>query len=312
MKIIDMNRFYATVLAFGAIYLVWGSTYLAILFALETMPPLLMSGFRFLAAGILLYGWCLIKGEKMPDFSSFYKNAISGILMLGGGTFSVVWAEQYISSSLAAIIVTTVPFWFVVLDRKQWTYYFSNKQIITGLLVGFTGVMLLIGFNESELHKNSYKQWLGILVLIAGGIAWVSGSLYSKYKHTNSPVIVNATIQLLVAGMVCLLASVLSQESKNFYFGNVSANSFWAVAYLVVFGSLITYLCYLWLLKTQSTVQVSTYVYVNPVVALLLGVLIAGERMSTVQIFAFIVILAGVYMVNRAKASGSIRKLVLN
>jgi drug/metabolite transporter (DMT)-like permease len=139
------------ILAFAAIYIIWGSTYLAIIFAIRDIPPLLMSGMRYFFAGVLLLGWCtMIKKESIPDITSLGKNALCGILMLFGGTGALAWAEQYISSGLAAILVTSVPFWFVLLDKKQWSFYFSNKIILAGLLIGFAGVALLISFGKAS------------------------------------------------------------------------------------------------------------------------------------------------------------------
>ena len=291
------------VLAFAAIYIIWGSTYLAILFAIHDIPPLLMSGLRFMAAGILLFGWCTWKGEKLPGYSSFLKNSFSGILMLLGGTGAVAWSEQYIPSGLAAVIVTTVPFWFILLDKKQWSFYFSNKSIIPGLLVGFTGVLLLLFFNTSDNAPTIYsgKSLLGILVIILGGIAWTTGSLYSKYKPTGDSLLVNATVQLLVAGVVSLLISISSGESRNFSITTVSTNAWLALLYLIVAGSLVAYLCYLWLLKVKTAAQVSSYVYVNPVVAVLLGALIAGEEVTPIQRVSLLLILLGVWLVNLPK-----------
>src|SRR5688572_8047940 len=143
------------ILAFAAIYVIWGSTYLAILWVIRDIPPLLMSGIRFIAAGVILFGLCLWKGETLPDYSSFVKNSVCGILMLFGGTGAVAWSEQYIPSGLAAVIVTTVPFWFILLDRKKWSFYFSNKLIIPGLLFGFTGVVLLAGFDSHLSTGNA-------------------------------------------------------------------------------------------------------------------------------------------------------------
>src|SRR5262249_40556001 len=136
-------------LAFSAIYIIWGSTYIALLIGVKSMPPFVLSGLRFTLAGIILYGYCLWRGEARPDFASLRKNAICGVLMLFGGAGSVAWAEQYLPSSLAAIIVTTLPFWFVLLDKKQWAFYFSNKLIIGGLLIGFIGVAVLVGLDKS-------------------------------------------------------------------------------------------------------------------------------------------------------------------
>ena len=291
------------VLAFAAIYIIWGSTYLAILFAIHDIPPLLMSGIRFMVAGILLFGWCAFKGEKLPNFSSFIKNSFCGILMLLGGTGAVAWSEQYIPSGLAAVIVTTVPFWFILLDKKQWPFYFSNKSIIPGLLVGFTGVLLLLFFNMSDNATTIYsgKHSLGILVIILGGIAWTTGSLYSKYKPTGDSLLANATVQLLVAGVISFLISIFTGESRNFSFTTVSMNAWLALLYLIIAGSLVAYLCYLWLLKVKTAAQVSSYVYVNPVVAVLLGALIGGEEVTPIQRVSLLLILLGVWLVNLPK-----------
>jgi drug/metabolite transporter (DMT)-like permease len=301
------NSKWLVVLAFAAIYVIWGSTYLAILFAIGDIPPFLMSGLRFLAAGIILYLWRTWKGEKQPDFTSFGKNVICGILMLVGGTVSVAWAEQYLSSSLAAIIVTAVPFWFILLDKQQWSSYFSNKIIVTGLVLGFAGVAVLVAFTKSEhvYFQNTGKQWLGALALIVGSIAWTSGSLFSKYKPAKSSMLMSASIQLLAAGLFCMMASIFSGEAKNFSFVNVNTTAWLALIYLVVMGSLVAYLSYLWLLKIRPLAIVSTYVYINPVVAMLLGALIAGEKITTLQMAALLIILTGVLMVNKARFSSS-------
>ena len=164
------------ILAFAAIYIVWGSTYLAILIGLNDIPPFLMSAIRFLLAGIILHIWCQWKGESLPSREVIVKNSIAGILMLVGGTVSVAWAEQYLSSSMAAIIGTILPFWFVVLDSRQWKFYFRNKSILTGLFLGFAGVCLLLGFGSKEwsLHQTYSSQLQGIIVILLGGVAWTS------------------------------------------------------------------------------------------------------------------------------------------
>src|SRR4030095_16055213 len=291
------------ILAFAAIYVIWGSTYLAILFAIGDIPPFLMSGLRFLAAGLILFLWRTGKGERQSQFTSFGKNVICGILMLAGGTVSVAWAEQYSSSSLAAIIVTAVPFWFILLDKQQWSFYFSNKIVVTGLLLGFVGVAVLVAFNKSEhvYLQNTGKQWLGALAIIVGGIAWTSGSLFSKYKPAKSSMLMNASIQLLAAGFFCMMVSIFSGEGKTFSFVNVNTDAWLALVYLVVMGSLVAYLSYLWLLKIRPVAIVSTYVYMNPVVAVLLGALIGGEKITTLQMSALLIILAGVLLVNKAR-----------
>lgn len=288
------------ILAFAAIYIIWGSTYLAILLVIKDIPPMLMSGLRFLAAGIIIFSWCWWKGEKLPSHSSVARNSVCGILMLVGGTGAVAWSEQYLPSGLTAVIVTTVPFWFILLDKKKWASYFSNKMILPGLLLGFAGVMLLIRFDNhlSTGTLDNSKTAMGIIVVVAGGIAWATGSLFSKYQPTGNSVLVNAAVQLIVAGLFSFAVSIFSGEARGFNFIEVRTSAWLAFIYLVIAGSLITYLCYLWLLKVRTAGQVSSYVYINPVVAVLLGALIAGEKISSVQIVALMIILGGVLLVN--------------
>jgi drug/metabolite transporter (DMT)-like permease len=294
---------WAIFLAFTAVYIVWGSTYLAIWIGLNDLPPFLMSALRFLVAGAILQCWCRWKGEDHADPSSIIRNAICGTLMLVGGTVSVVWAEQYLSSSLAAIIVTILPFWFVLLDKRQWRFYFSNKSIVAGLVLGFAGVTILLGFGNSSsvsLISNS-NQWMGIVAILFGGFAWTMGSLYSKYRPAKTSLLVNGSIQLLSAGVFCLLISVMSGEFRNFSLIGINSSSWWALAYLIIMGSLVTYLCYLYLLKKKPLAQVSTYVYINPVVALLLGTLLANESITLLKVIALTIILTGVLLVNLPK-----------
>jgi drug/metabolite transporter (DMT)-like permease len=297
--------------AFAAIYIIWGSTYLALLIGVQSMPPFVLSALRFTLAGIMLYVYCMCKGEPKPNFTSLQKNALCGILMLFGGAGSVAWAEQYLPSSLAAIIVTTLPFWFVLLDKKQWSFYFSNKLIIAGLLIGFIGVTVLVGFDKSQhlFSGNSSMKTYGTVALIAGGISWTIGSLYSKYKPAKNSVHMNAAIQLLMAGLFTFLISFLSGELNAYSFTNTKKEAWSALLYLIIMGSVIAYLSYLWLLKVRPAAQVSTYVYVNPVVAVLLGAIIVNERITWMQITGLAIILSGVLMVNIARYKGITQKV---
>ena len=298
-----MKRNWKIIAAFSVIYFIWGTTYLAILFAIKDIPPLLMSALRFLLAGIGLYIFCLLKNERHPDYMSFLKIMFRGLLMLVGGTVSVAWAEQSLSSSTAAIIVTSVPFWFVLLDRKQWSYYFSNKILILGLIIGFVGVALLTNFNQngSPDLAHAAQRTTAVLVLIAGGIAWTSGSLISKYKPTGHSLLMTTAIQLIVSGFFCLFLGIFIGESDHFYFSQVRQSAWLGFIYLAVFGSILTYACYLWLLKVRPAAQVSSYVYVNPVVAILLGGLIGKESITWLHILSLAVILFGVLLINLPK-----------
>jgi drug/metabolite transporter (DMT)-like permease len=293
---------WTVLLAFAAIYIIWGSTYLAIQVAIKDIPPFLMSAMRFLTAGLLLMGWCVWKKQPMPDRKIIGKNALYGILMLFGGTVSVTWAEQYLPSSLAAIIVSSLPFWFVLLDRKQWTYYFSNKRIIMGLLIGFAGVAILFGFGpRSHTSGGEGKYLTSIIVIIAGGIGWTIGSLYSKYRPAGNSLLMNAGIQLLAAGVFTGIVSLITGDHHSIVWKEVSVNSWLALIYLITMGSIVAYQSYLYLLTIRPAAQVSTYEYVNPVVALLLGALIASEPIAYIQVIALVVILSGVLLVNWPK-----------
>jgi drug/metabolite transporter (DMT)-like permease len=288
--------------AFAAVYIIWGSTYLAILIGIQTIPPLLMAALRFLAAGITLFVWRLFKGDKIPSGRSLLQNSLVGILTLAGGIGTVGWSEQYISSSLAAIIVTAVPFWFVLFDRNQWSFYFSNKMILTGLLLGFAGVAILVGFSHQG-QAGSNNQLIGSLVIICGGIAWTTGSLYSKYRMKGHSLLMDAGVQFLIAGLFSMGISRMLGEWRNFQLENVSTRSWLALGYLFTMGSLVAYLAYLWLIKNRPPAQVSSYVYVNPVIALLLGALVAHEKIGWAQMLGLATILCGVVMVNIPKYS---------
>lgn len=290
-------------LAFTAIYILWGSTYFAVRVGIETIPPFLISALRFSAASMILFVYCFVKKEKLPGFKNIFYNSISGILMLGGGTVSIAWSEQYVSSSVAAIIVTFLPFWFVLLDKRQWGYYFSNKIILAGLLLGFIGVMLLTVFSKTDtfnLNKPGHTA-LGITAILSGGIAWTIGSLSSKYSNNAGSLLMNGCIQLFATSAVCFILSFLSGELNTFSLQQVSKQSAIALLYLIFFGSLAAYISYLYLLKKLPAVQVSTYVYVNPVVAVLLGVIFANEQISITEVIALFIILCGVLLVNIQK-----------
>ena len=287
--------------AFTALFIVWGSTYLGIMIAIKSIPPFFMLGTRFLVAGIILYGWCLVKGEKRPSIKLFLTVGLGGILMLFMGNGAVTWAEQYLPSGLVAIVVASMPLWFVLLDKRQWKFNFSNKFILLGIVVGFAGVLLLFAGKGTSGLINDKLKLISFFVLIIGTAGWATGSLYSKYKVTDVTVTMKAAIQMIAAGMTAFLAGLISNEQKTFMVSNISLQSALALLYLIVVGSLVTYMAYIWLLSVRPPALVGTYAYVNPVVAVFLGWLIAGEAITRQQIIALIVILAGVILVNFAK-----------
>lgn len=291
----------AIIAAFAAIYLIWGSTYIAILFAIKDIPPFLMAGVRFFTAGLLLFVYARLRGEKAPDLQSAGKISAAGILMLFMGTGSVAWVEQYISSGIASIIVATVPLWFVLLDRSQWSFYFSNRWILTGLLVGFAGVIVLVADRKLLDFSGNSMKLISMIVLVGGSISWSVGSLYSKYKPVAATASMKAAIQMAAAGSCSLIASLIIGEHHRFSVHYVSTNAWLALGYLITFGSLIGYMSYVWLLNIKPPSLVGTYAYVNPVVAVFLGWLLIGETITWQQVIALTIILSGVILVNLSR-----------
>jgi drug/metabolite transporter (DMT)-like permease len=287
--------------AFAAVYIIWGSTYLAILFAIETIPPFFMAGSRFLIAGLILLIYALLKGEQIPDAKSVWKISLAGILMLSVGNAFLAWTEQYIPSGLAAILVATVPLWFVLLDKRQWKFYFSNKQIIIGLIVGFVGVILLFAGKSSADLFDSRMKIISLIILFVCTLGWTVGSLYSKYQKINGSTLMKVAIQMLAAGVINFIGGFVLREQENFIVGNISWQSVGALAYLIVMGSLVAYLAYVWLLSIRPASLVGTYAYVNPVVAVFLGWLIADEHVNTQKIIGLMIVIVGLVIVNISK-----------
>jgi drug/metabolite transporter (DMT)-like permease len=285
-------------LAFGVIYIIWGSTFFAVQIGLKSFPPFIFSALRLLIAGIALSAFCTIKREPFPPASEIKKHILLGLVIFIGGIVGIVWAQQYISSSLASAIITT-PFWFIVLDKQQWKFYFSNKWIIGGLLFGLIGVLLLAAYKQGRVGSESDEmQLLGIVVIVAGSFMWVAGSLYLKYKPSQTSVYVNTAIQLLSAGIFCVVLSYISSEWSVLSISSVRLDSILALFYLAIVSSLIGFLSFMWLIKVQPPAIVSTYSYVNPLVATLLGWAFANEQITSVQLIGLAVILFGVLFVN--------------
>jgi drug/metabolite transporter (DMT)-like permease len=292
---------YKILLAFFAIYVVWGSTFLFVKIGLHSFTPFLFSTLRFFIGGFALGIYAVLNKQEMPLKSEFPKFIITGIVVFLGGVVGVVWAQQFISSSLAAAIITT-PFWFIVLDKKQWSFYFSNKKIIIGLGLGLLGVIILATQKNGDSKNVSQAlQLLGILVIIGGSFFWVAGSLYLKYHPSNTSIYVITAIQLLSAGVICSLISTANGEMQNFIIQNVKQEAWLALLYLSIVSTTLTYIAFMWLIKIKPPAVVSTYSYVNPLVATLLGGLFAGEYIRSTQIIALLIILVGVLFVNLGK-----------
>jgi len=287
--------------AFAAVYLIWGSTYLAILLAIKTIPPLLMAGSRFIIAGLILLVYALLKGERIPDVKSLWKISLAGILMLSVGNALVAWIEQYLPSGLVAILVATVPLWFVLLDKRQWKFHFSNKQIVFGLVVGFAEVILLFAGKGSSDLFDSRMKIVSLALMLVCTIGWTIGSLYSKYQKIQGSTLMKVAIQMLAAGIINFAGGFALKEHQGFFLKNISWESVGALVYLIVMGSLVAYMAYVWLLSIRPASLVGTYAYVNPVVAVFLGWLIADEHVNTQKIIGLVIVIAGLVIVNFSK-----------
>lgn len=290
------------VLAFAIVYIVWGSTYFFIQVAVQQIPPMMIGAFRFIIAGALLLGWCVITKEGIGSPQQIRIAAVTGLLMLLGGTGAVIWAEKWLPSSLVAILISSAPFWFVILDFPKWKANFSNKFILAGLFAGFIGVLMMFGERLTDAFHTPGGgiQLAGLAFTLFATMSWAAGSLISKY-HAPGSTTLSSAWQMLSAGAVFLLGSLLLGEWKGFDFTAVPAGAWMSVAYLIFFGSLAAFSCYIWLLKVRSAATVSTYAYVNPLIAILLGVAFAGEHMSILQVFGFVIILGSVLLINTAR-----------
>ena len=288
-------------LAFAIVYLVWGSTYFFIQKAVAGFPPFMLGALRFLLSGMLMTFWCIMKGEKLFGIPNIKHAIISGILLLFFGNGIIIWVEQTIPSGVAAITVSSAPLWFILLDKPKWSENFRSRSIVAGMLIGLAGVLLLFSEQVSEAMKGNGVQIGTMILLLIASIAWAGGSLYSKYKSSEGSTIVNSSWQMMAAGIAFLPGMLIRGEMNGFEWENVSSDAWLSLLYLITMGSIAGFSAYVWLLKVRPAMQVSTYAYVNPVVAVLLGVFFAGEKISLTQILGLITILGSVLLINMAR-----------
>lgn len=290
------------IIAFAIVYVVWGSTYFFIQMALKGFPPMLLGALRYTIAGMLMLAWCYFRSDKLWVRKNIITSAISGLLTLFIATGVVFVVEKTLPSSIVGIMVSANPIWFLVLDKPNWKANFSNKTTLAGIILGFAGVLLLFGEAlGASFSGMGHSQLIGLILLLISPIAWCAGSLVSKNRGSNGPARLNAAWQMLISGLAFVLATLLSGESANFHFAQVPVQAWWALGYLVVFGSIAAFSAYVWLLSVRSATQVSTHSYVNPVIAVLLGVWFAGEHVSAAQLCGLLVILFSLLLVNLKK-----------
>ena len=289
------------VLAFAAVYLIWGSTYLAIRFAIETIPPYLMGGIRFLIAGSVLYGVLRWRGVHTPTRLHWRSAIIVGGLLLWGGNGGVMVAEQWVPSSLAALIVALVPLWMVLLNWWWGDRVRPNLSTMLGVGLGLAGIVLIAAPGQSV--AEGAVNPIGLVIIIGATLSWSVGSLYARKAALPSNALLSTSMEMLAGGVLMMIAGLLLGQGAQIHFDEISVRSLSALGYLVVFGSLIGFSAYVWLLKVSTPARVSTYAFVNPVVAVFLGWAFAGEQLSARELLAAAIIILAVVLITFTQAA---------
>ena len=287
--------------ALGAVYFFWGTTYLGMKFAIETLPPLIMLGIRFITAGAIMFAWKWIRGDVGTTWRQWRGAAMVGGLMLLGGTGGVAWSEMEIPSNIAAILVATVPLWIALIRWIALRHDRPGKVATAGLLLGFAGIILLV---RSTPASDAASQGYGIslVVLMVAPFLWATGSLVSRVVDLPRSPALAISMQMLTGGLFCLMAGLAMGEGPLVHLEAISLKSAAALAYLVTFGSIVGFSSYIWLLKKTDPALASSYAYVNPVVAIALGWVLAGESLNAGSLLAAGVILLAVVLIVRGTA----------
>lgn len=305
MKKIFPHINYKIFFAFAAIYIIWGTTYLAIKIGLQSLPPFVMASMRYSIAGVLLLLFCIIKGEVI-----FSKTALSNILlgafMLTLGQGVLFWAEKYISSGLTAVFISTLPIMYIITDKKEWKNYFHSKLTMLSIGLGIIGIIILFRgqSGSSEQHTN-FMTIIACSVTILSCFCWAIASLYYKYHFKTDSLFANVGWQLIGGTITCLIVSFATAEWGEFTFHTITTNSWLAVLYLAIAGSIVAFIASYYLLARRPAPVVGTYAYVNPVIAVILGYFIAGEIISLSQIIGMVIILVAAYLANTVKFTGT-------
>src|SRR4051794_1103380 len=284
------------ILAFASIYLIWGSTYLGIRYAVETIPPLLMMAIRHSVAGVVVYGWARSRGAEAPTGKQWVYAAIAGTILFLGGHGTLAWAEQKVPSGLAALLCATLPLWTVLIAWISRSERQLGAKVWAGLMLGFAGVAILIG--PDALRQHGSFDMLATITVMFGSLSWAVGTAYSHGVKLPSSTVLSAAMQMIAGGASLYMASLFSGEMAHVHPSSFTLRSIAALAYLIVFGSIIAFTVFTWLVSVCRPSSVSTYAYVNPLVAVFLGWALAGEAIGVHTIVATVIILAGVALVS--------------
>lgn len=282
-----------------AVYIAWGSTYLAIRFAVQTMPPFLMAATRFLFAGAVLYAFRRWRGDPAPTRLEWRSAAIVGLLLLAGANGSVVWAEQMVVSGIAALIVGSAPLWMVLIDALKPGGRWPDWKALVGVVVGFAGIALLV-WPLSGVQGNVDPVGAGVLVLAS--VLWAIGSLYNRGAQLPDSPLLGTGMEMLAGGAGLVVMGTLNNEWVQIDLAGISTESLLGLAYLIVGGAWIGFAAYTWLLRVAPTTLVSTYAYVNPLIAIFLGNLLASEPLTPRILIATAIILTSVALITMTQA----------
>lgn len=288
----------AVIAAFFAIYAVWGSTYLAIRYAVAFIPPLYTAGFRHLIAGTILLLWALAKGLR-PTWPQIRASIVIGFLFFLVGHGTLHWAETQVPSGLASLLIASEPIWVFLMACAAERRWRMNGFLFTGVVLGLAGVALLLG---RDVWSAGGTAFWGAVACLVGAISWSAGIIYSRRSHLSGSPLLLSALSLLAGSAMLLVTGTLLGERRGFSFHNVPARSWLALAYLIVFGSVIAFTAYNWLLEHYSPTLVATHTYVNPIVAVLLGWWLAGEHVSLNVMLSAGMVIAAVFLVDRGMA----------
>jgi drug/metabolite transporter (DMT)-like permease len=284
------------------VYIFWGGTYLFIHFAVETIPPFFMAGSRFIVAGAILYAWRRLAGDAAPTRGQWLRASVVGLLLLLGGNGLLSFAEQSVASGISSLIIGSVPLWMTTMEALRPGGVRPNKLGIIGLVIGFGGIALLVAPSLMGA-KNVNAPLLGVIILLFAAFFWSLGSIYSRIAHLPESTLLTTGMEMLAGGAGLFLAGTFTGEWRQLVLSHINPTSWYAMLYLVLLGSMAGYTAYAWVLRAAPVSLVSTYAYVNPLVAILLGSLFAQETLTVHVLVSAAIIIGSVVLINLSRRS---------
>ncbi len=282
------------------VYIVWGSTYLAIRFAIDTIPPFWMAATRFLIPGVILFAWRRLAGDKSPTKIEWRAAAIVGLLLLVGGNGTVTWAEQLVPSGITALLVGSAPIWMVIIDALRPGGKWPNWQTTLGVFLGFAGIVLLVG-PLNIIGTTEPLAPVGVAALLLAAILWATGSLYNRNACLPASPLLGTGMEFLIGSGALFLLGTITGEAARLELSAISARSLLGLLYLIIFGSLVGFATYTWLLRVAPTPLVSTYAYINPMIAIFMGSWLAQETLTPRILISALVIVSSVAIINTSR-----------